>query len=116
MNSIYTIFPYELQGMWMFDDRERGLVNEAFVAGADNMIDEITRSIPDAKDGFALIFSVTPFPGSTHSLEWIREDNGGNWYYGPQFDFCCWLCPALFKYFDKAPDKIYVQAKSKKRS
>jgi hypothetical protein len=24
-----------------------------------------------------------------------------------------WLCPALFKYFEKAPKQIYVQAKAK---
>jgi hypothetical protein len=24
-----------------------------------------------------------------------------------------WLCPALLKYFDKAPKKIYVQIKAK---
>ena len=27
-----------------------------------------------------------------------------------------WLCPALFKYFDAAPQRIYAQFKSKRRA
>jgi len=25
-----------------------------------------------------------------------------------------WLCPALFRYFDKAPPELYVKAEAKK--
>ena len=36
----------------------------------------------------------------------------GNWYGGEVVDeqLICWLCPALFCYFDQAPKKIFVKA------
>ena len=37
----------------------------------------------------------------------------GNWYYSADLDAEGWLCPALFKYFDEAPEKIYAQFKQK---
>jgi len=82
-------------------------------AGIDTMIDRLVASIPDAEKGFRLIFSATPFPGHTVKLEWRREEYGGNWYYSPQFEMEGWLCPALFKYFDKAPRELYGRAEAK---
>jgi hypothetical protein len=38
---------------------------------------------------------------------------GGNWYFSPQFQLEGWLCPALFKYFEAAPQKIYAQVKAR---
>lgn len=102
MNSIGVIAPYKYEGMWVFDDPRVGLIREPFVAGIDCMIDRLVASIPDAQGGFRLLFSSTPFPGYTVELSWRREEYGGNWYYSPQFSMEGWLCPALFKYFDRA--------------
>jgi hypothetical protein len=99
--------------MWVFDDPGVGLVREPFVAGIDKMIDRLVASIPDEEKGFRLLFSPTPFPGDTVKLEWRREEYGGNWYYAPQLDIEGWLCPALFKYFDKAPRELYGRAEPK---
>ena len=38
-NQICVIKPYKWEGMWVFDDERVGLVREAFVAGADTIID-----------------------------------------------------------------------------
>jgi hypothetical protein len=114
MNSISVIVPYKYEGMWVFDDPAVGLVREAFVAGIDEMIDKLVANVPDAAKGFRLIFSATPFPGYTLKLEWRREEYGGNWYYCPQFDMEGWLCPALFKYFPKAPPELYGRAEARK--
>ena len=38
---------------------------------------------------------------------------GGNWYKMDGTDMTGWLCPALFHYFEIAPDKIYLKAESK---
>src|SRR5215211_9148172 len=103
MNAISVIAPYKYEGMWVFDDPATGLVREAFVAGIDVMMDKLVANIPDAAKGFRLISSPTPFPGYAVKLEWRREEYGGHWYYCPQFDLEGWLCPALFKYFPKAP-------------
>jgi hypothetical protein len=113
MNSIGLIAPYKYEGMWVFDDPAVGLRREPFVAGIDTMIDRRVASIPNAEAGFRLLFSASPFPGYAVEIEWRREEYGGNWYYSRQFNMEGWLCPALFKYFDKAPPKLYVRAEPK---
>ena len=110
MNALSVIVPYRFEGMWVFDDPAVGLSREPFVAGIDTMIDRLVASIPNTEKGFRLIFSPTPFPGYTAKLEWRREEHGGNWYFSPQFGIEGWLCPALFKYFDKAPLELYARA------
>ena len=116
MNAINLIAPYRYEGMWVFDDRRVGLDKEPFVSGADTMIDIFVGDIPNAENGFRLLFSATPFPGYTARLEWRREEYGGNWYFSPEFKMEGWLCPALLKYFDMAPKEIYVKAEPKAES
>ena len=112
MNAINVIAPYRHLGMWVFDDPRVGLVQEPFVSGADTMIDEIVKDIPGAENGFALVFSGSPFPSHQFKLVWRREDRGGNWYYSDHLDMEGWLCPALSRYFRDAPREIYVQIKA----
>jgi hypothetical protein len=113
VNSLFVIFPYKYEGAWIFDDESRGLLHEPFVMGIDTMIDSLVADIPNAEQGFKVIFSAAQFPGYTTRLEWRREEMDGNWYYSPQFDIEGWLCPALFKYFESAPEEIYLRAKAK---
>jgi len=108
-----VLFPYKYEGMWVFDDASVGLHREPFVFGIDEIITRTVASIQNAENGFRLIFSPTPFPGYTIKLEWRREEYGGNWYFCPQMDKEGWLCPALFKYFDKAPVELYAKAEPK---
>lgn len=110
MNAINVIKPYVWEGMWVFDDARVGLDKEPFVSGADVMMNLLAQDIPNADKGFRLIFSGTPFPGHIYALDWRRTDCDGNWYYSPDFDLEGWLCPALFKYFEVAPKKIYLKA------
>jgi len=112
MNAINVISPYRYLGMWVFDDPRVGLTQEPFVAGADTMIDRAVADIPNAEQGFTLIFAASPFPGHQFRLEWRRSDAGGNWYYAPQFDMEGWLCPALFGYFDAAPRELFVEVRA----
>ena len=113
MNAIGVIAPYKFEGMWVFDDPAVGLVREPFVAGIDTMIDKLVASIPNATQGFRLLFSASPFPGYEVELQWRREEYGGNWYFCPRMGNEGWLCPALFKYFDKAPASLYAKAEAK---
>jgi hypothetical protein len=113
MNSILVIHPYKDNGVWVFDDPAVGLVKEPFVAGADLCIDEMVQGIIGAENGVTCFFSAAPFPGAQHEFEWRREESGGNWYYSREYNLEGWLCPALFKYFDTAPDRLFVQVKSK---
>ena len=114
MNALSVLFPYRYEGMWVFDDPAVGLTREPFVFGIDDMITQLTKSIPGADQGFRLIYSSRPFPGYQAKLEWRREEYGGNWYFCPQFGIEGWLCPALFKYFDKAPPELYAKAEAKR--
>ena len=109
-NSIFVIKPYKWEGMWVFDDPNVGLVKEPFVGGADMMIDVATAHIPNASRGFIAVFSAGY---ARIVLEWVREEGGGNIYRWAEKDIEGWLCPALFRYFDRAPEKIYVQVKTK---
>ena len=113
MNSIVVIHPYKEFGMWVFDDEKVGLVQEPFVSGADVMIDRFVSEISGAESGFTLLFSAGPFPGFQAELDLRREEFGGNWYYSKSLDLEGWLCPALFKYFDTAPRKLYAQFRGK---
>jgi len=113
MNAISVLCPYKYEGMWVFDDPEVGLRREPFVLGIDEMITRLVVAIPDAELGFRLFFSPTPFPGHAAKLEWRRTEDGGNWYFCPQFGIEGWLCPALFKYFDQAPPELYAKAEPK---
>ena len=113
MNAILVIHPYKHEGLWVFDDEKVGLDKEPFVSGADEIIDEMVHDMDDAENGFNLIFSANPFPGYQLELTKLREEFGGNWYSAESLNKEGWLCPALFKYFEQAPDKLYAQFKSK---
>lgn len=110
-NSLMVLNPYLWNGLWVFDDDTVGLVREPFVLGIDLMISELVakNQLVDAENGFILMFSSTPFPGADVELKKEREEQGGNWYSSPSFDYEGWLCPALFKYYVEAPDNLYIK-------
>jgi hypothetical protein len=115
-NSIFVIKPYLWNGMWVFDDAAVGLVREPFVGGVPEMIRRATRGIPNAEQGFVAVFSAGYFPDAPIVLDWVREEGGGNVYRWEETDQEGWLCPALLKYFDEAPAKLYVQVRPAKAS
>ncbi len=114
-NFMRVIFPYKLEGAWVFDDAAMELVQEPFVFGADDMIEWLVESIPDAADGFKLLFSHQPFPGFQARADWVREEMEGNWYRLEEPPMEGWLCPALLKYFENPPKEIYAKAEPKSR-
>jgi hypothetical protein len=111
-NATFVIRPYKWEGLWVFDDPAVGLVREPFVGGADTMIDVATEHIPNADRGFLAVFSACRFPGARIVLDWVREEGGGNVYRWPEKGMEGWLCPALLRYFERAPEKLYVQVKA----
>ena len=113
MNSILVIHPYKSHGQWVFDDPRVDLVREPFVSGADVILDKLVEGIPNAEAGVTVLFAAQPFPGAQHELAWRREEMGGNWYISERLGMEGWLCPALFKYFDRAPARIHLQIKPK---
>jgi hypothetical protein len=110
-NALNVIHPYKWEGLWVFDDARVGLDKEPFVQGADTIIDRALamKGIEHPENGFRLVFSAGPFPQHDLTLEWLREGDGGNWYRATGLGIEGWLCPALFKYFDAPPRKIYAR-------
>src|SRR5436190_19425019 len=112
-DALHVIFPYQDQGQWMFDDEATGLVREPFVFGIDTMLDLLTEQIPNAADGVKVLFSHAPFPGALE-LIWVRPEMDGNWYRCPDLrDLEGWLCPAMYRYFEKAPPRLYFKVEAK---
>ncbi len=113
MNDIIAIHPYRFRGLWVFDDEAVGLRQEPFVAGADTVIDHMVQNIPDAENGFTILVSAQPFPGYQVEFLWRSEEMGGNSYDNADLDKEGWLCPALLRYFEAAPQKIFAQFRSR---
>jgi len=83
------------------------------------------KAIPDAGMGFSLRFGDQPFDHDV-AMRWIAPGDAatatglsrsslpteGNWYTGEVAGepMTCWLCPALFCYFEQAPPNIYAKA------
>ena len=109
-NAIFVIQPYWFSGTWVFDDPEVDLVREPFVEGVPEMIDDLVVEIPMAQAGFRLTFSADPFPSFQRKLEWVRAEFEGHWYRSLEPEMEGWLCPALFMYFEEAPEMLYVRA------
>ena len=123
-----SIYPYLYdETCWVFDDPRAGLKEEAFVLGASEMISRVVeqKAISQASRGFLLQFAAEPFDHDVE-LGWLSPAEAarqkkcsitdlpgtGNWYAGEVFEqpMICWLCPALFCYFQQAPEHIYTKA------
>lgn len=113
-NQIRAIHPYWDNGLLVFDDPAVGLVKEPFVQGADDVLAALASQVSDeCKDGFTLLFSHEPFPGYQAEVKRLHREYGGNWYVCEELGMKGWLCPALYKYFDVAPESIFVQIKER---
>jgi hypothetical protein len=110
---IMEIHPYEYHGMLVFDDPTVGLEKEPFVQGIPEMLYKLCQNenVQNPENGFRLKFSESAFDGHQMQLKWLQEENGGNWYEAEGIKG--WLCPALYKYFSKAPSVLYIMAESK---
>lgn len=114
-NAIMVIAPYWHAGTWVFDDPRVGLEQEPFVAGVPEMIDVLVADVPDAREGFRLLFSAQPFPDYQKKLTWLRGDMGGHYYALEDPPMEGWLCPAMFQYYEEPPSEIYVKAEPLER-
>ena len=125
--SIYAVKLYKLNGMqWVFDDPHNEIYREAFVAGADTLIDKIISrdyNLEEVNDKeFILTFSLIDFPGSTIierlSNEAARKMGAndiseyGSWWFSDPEDQLLWLCPTLSVYANDEVDTLFFQIKS----
>lgn len=111
-NSILTIQPYRNGNVWVFDDDQVGLVREPFVGSMNDIIDDMVKDLTRPELGFQAMFSDQSFPGSVFVLNKIGARDFGTDYRAAWLGIEGWLCPALFKYFTEAPDRLFIQVLS----
>ena len=109
MNSLFVLKPYFDKALetWVFDDEERGLKKEALVLGADTLC----QMLYDKYGDFSASFSAGYIPDSDLILHRVTEgsEKVGTWYKEETTGLEVWLCPALFTFFEEAPDEIFVR-------
>ena len=110
-NQILVIHPYwDEGGSLVFDDPSVGLSKEPFVAGADDVLRLLAAQVDEScKEKFTLRFSDEPFPGHQTAIRRTRAEYGGNWYVVEGTGQEGWLCPALYRYYAKAPEALYLE-------
>lgn len=109
-NSIFTIFPYKIGNLWVFDDEKLNLYREAFVSGSSEFLDMITIN----PDNCTIVFSDKPFPSAQYILDFIEtidDGVGGTTYYCEALEHTLWLCSVLKMFFSSPPLNIYIQVK-----
>lgn len=124
-NTLFTIKPYKWEKLWVFDDPTVGLVREPFVGGMPAMFELLLakHAIRDPDHGFVVVFGTEPFPDNHGCLvrdlpaddEWLAliGKPWGTWYTLGEGGPLGWLCPALLKYLDPAPERIYFQVQER---
>ena len=68
----------------------------------------LVASIPDADKGFRFDLLAKPFPDFQKKLTWLHGDSEGNTYKLDDPPLEGWICPALFKYYDKPPAELFL--------
>ena len=107
-NSIFVIKPYLSNGVWQFDYPSKNIQHEAFVAGADTLLDKICQG----KNKCTILFSHIPFPGHKLSLEYVEGNvTTGTVYHCKELDQQLWLCPTLGAFYEESPIKLYIDYK-----
>ena len=109
MNAVYTVYPTRNKfGIWAFDDIDRGLKQEPLVGNVNLIVDAMAKDSGfSLEEQIPLMFSPFPMQNFQVELDMLETSEGGTFYYSSQYDLTIWLCPALFKYLPKAPDKLY---------
>jgi hypothetical protein len=110
-NSVFTIHPFKKDGMWVFNDEARNLVEEPFVFGSDIIINRLLNDEQCQRCRF--IFSSQELPEYDTVLEKVGQGskviNIGTYYRCKKTQLMGWLCPALNLYYKESPEKIYVK-------
>jgi len=127
-NVLMAIEPYWYEGTWVFNDVSLGFEQEPIEGrfegemgemmdiagitgtGLSEMIDYLVKDIPNARSGFILLFSSEPFAGYQVELTRVEEEYGGWTYRAKDYSAEPWLPPTLLRYFQTAPESLYVKA------
>ncbi len=102
---------------WVFDDSEFNLSQEAFVSGMDEVIDLLTKDIPNAVTGVYVHFDEFigsdefPFIALTHATSLHHPKLGqSNYYFCEQLDKKVWICNNMYRYTQQTPQILCMWA------
>ena len=111
MSLIFDI--YKRDTRWFFDDPSRGIYLEEFVEGVPDLIIELAEDPKVTR--IQLEVSTIPITKANGALHRITEEDTlqseGVFY--SMGSLKGWFCPTFWKYFDKAPDTLWVRVLSK---
>lgn len=109
-----TLIVYKNErNQWVFDDSDVGLVQEAFVAGADEIMDKLTENYVDTADSRFTLHMREAIPEENaieciHSQHLSHDILGGSDYYTcAALGRRIWLCPNLSKYISSTPQILW---------
>lgn len=102
----YTIKPYQQNTLWFFDDPSVGLLKEGLTDGVPELIKKACE-LSKIKNLFFLTFSDQKI--GKKFLVFKKPLRNGNLYHWEKLKMDCWFCPALFRYFDRPPAKIWFE-------
>jgi len=114
--TINAVKLYKLNDLqWVFDDPSKNIWQEAFVNGADTLIDIIIGKY-SSNNNYVLLFSDKPFQDSVKIYLNRHQDkdpktNGTHWTQ-KNLNRQLWLCPTLFDYYETTPQNLYFSVKS----
>ena len=105
-----TLTIYKNNGVWMFDDPEKGIEKEPFVDGFSELIDFVLKEFnlfQGSHRGIDIEFSLNRDRPEMIKIEKIQnlDDDWASYKYKNMIGS---LCPVTLKYFGKHPDSFYV--------
>ena len=121
--TIYAVKLYKLNNIqWVFDDPAKDIYAEAFVAGADTLIDKILEKHKlDPEGNLVLLFSTEFFPSANGSADVYKlkidkkNTKLGEGTYYDLMEHKAWLCDTLLDYYKKPPKAIYFHIKGESK-
>lgn len=105
-----TLTLYKTNGVWMFDDPEKGIEQEPFVDGFTELIDFILKEkdlFQGSHRGIDVEFSLIQEHPEMLKIEKVK-DLGDNWASYRYKNMVGSLCPVTLEYFGQHPDCFYV--------
>jgi hypothetical protein len=115
MNALFEISLYRIGKTWFFDDKDREIIREPFVAGASEIIQKYLnkKGLGRRRKNISIIFSTTWIPNWDIHLVCTEKCGKTSAYYKDQEEDVCWLCPAQIKFFGQIADEIYATINNK---
>jgi ABC-type amino acid transport substrate-binding protein len=122
-NALVIIQPYWHEDAWVFDDVSKGLEKEHLegeiaelgrLGFLSESVDYLVKDTPNARKGFILLLSPQPFAGYQVELTLETQEDGGYLYEAKHYGEDALLSPVLSKYFDTAPESLYIKAEARR--